>query len=204
MQPLLKKFGLFVLFGCAIFGGTIAFMRTTTPTVQISEHNHTSAFDHSKCAAMIIDRPLPALNLQTTDASFIDAIEMSKQKPVIMIRYLGYGCSHCVEQLTELHALADSLRQYGISVLAFSSDSPEDNRAMLRAMKYDPAVFSVLADAHDNAAKKLGGQFREEGGATTQLHIAMIVRNGIVRFANFDTKPFMDVRYLFVRAKGLL
>jgi thioredoxin-dependent peroxiredoxin len=204
MNPLIKKFALFALLGCVVFGGTMAFMRSTTPALPASEHNHTSAFDHSKCATMIVDRPLPALNLQTTNQAFVDAIEISKQKPVIMIRYLGYGCSHCVEQLTAINALADSLKQYGIPVLAFSSDAPEDNILMLKAMKYDTSVMSVLSDYSDNSAKKLGGQFREENGTTTQLHIAMIVRNGIVRFANFDTKPFMDAPYLLARAKGLL
>ncbi len=204
MNDFVKKMALFAVIGIAVFGGTIAFMRSTTPPIPTNEHQHTSAFDHSKCAAMIVDRPLPALNLQATNQVFVDAIELSKQKPVIMIRYLGYGCSHCVEQLTAINALSDSLKQYGIPVLAFSSDTPEDNILMLKAMKYDTAVMSVLSDYSDNSAKKLGGQFREENGTTTQLHIAMIVRNGIVRFANFDTKPFMDAPYLFVRAKNLL
>ena len=121
---------------------------------------------------------------------------MSQKKPVIVIRYLGYGCSHCIEQLLALQKLTNRLKAGQIHVIAFSDDLPEQNQTVVQKYAFDPAVFTFAFDPAKSLARSIGAVYREEDGAMTELHVSLIVRAGRVDFANFDTKPYMDVANL--------
>jgi hypothetical protein len=56
---------------------------------------------------------------------------------VIVIRYLGFSCTHCVQQLTYLNEHAERLARLGVRVIAFSDDDAVTVGRMLARLQYD-------------------------------------------------------------------
>ena len=65
------------------------------------------------------------------DGQKLDLADISDDAPVIAVRYLGYGCEHCVQQLTYLNEHASELKKLGIRVIAFSEDDYELNERLI-------------------------------------------------------------------------
>ncbi|TAE26444.1 MAG: hypothetical protein EAZ92_10945 [Candidatus Kapaibacterium sp.] len=167
-------------------------------------HKHASSEDHKQCAANLTGKNLPATLLQNTDKTSLSPAELSDANAVIVIRYLGYSCSHCIEQLLALQKLTDRLKSARVKVIAFSDDTPEQNLVVLQKYEFDPAVFSFAFDPAKSLGRSIGAVYTEEDGAKTELHVSMVVRKRRVEFAHFDTKPMMDVEELLRRATAAL
>ena len=180
------------------------FMKSSKPEVPEGggEHRHATSEDHKECAAKVAGKPLPPLWLRNADNEPINIrAEIERNRATLFIRYLGYGCSHCIEQLLALQRRSEELKSAGIRVIAFSDDAPAENRAVIQKYGFAPEVFTLASDPVKSSARSLGAVYAETDGSTTELHVSLAVRGGKVVFAHFDSKPMMDVQELIDRAK---
>jgi peroxiredoxin len=203
MQPqfkhVLQRFGLAAVGLAVLLGGWFAFVRSTAPAPEAA-HNHASSEDHKECAAKIVGKPLPSFSITDADGHAVNVAQRSTQSPLILIRFMGNTCSHCMEQLVALNRHAAALKSSGVRVVALSEDGAEDNRATMKKYGFDASVFTFATDAAGLAAKDLGALYTEKDGSETELHVALVVKRGTVVFANYDTKPFMNVDELLRQA----
>ncbi len=200
-HSLLKKFGFAAVAIAVAFVCVYGFMRYSAPKQEpVQAHNHATSGDHKQCAVNIAGKQLPSLTLRDTDGRVVQAAQMSTVQPVILIRYLGYGCSHCIEQLLALQKNTDKLKALNAKVIAFSEDGADENKAVVKKYGFDENVFTFASDAANMSADQIGALYKEKDGTTTELHVAMVLENGRVIFANMDTKPFMDVQVLLTQA----
>ncbi|RPI67491.1 MAG: hypothetical protein EHM43_07895 [Ignavibacteriae bacterium] len=137
---------------------------------------------------------LPDLTLVSNSGSVNLASEIGST-PTIVIRFLGYSCTHCVEQLTYLNRHAGQLRTLGIRVIAFSSDDVATCDRLMRRMKYDPSVISVVSDP-DNAAARTLDLVGTEQNDQLDLHGAFVIRKNTVELSIYSTQPYMDIERL--------
>jgi peroxiredoxin len=195
-------FAIFKRFGVAAFGivggilGLAFFLRSSRPPEAEVSHLHSSKYDHSNCARLLWGRQLPATTHPLTEpnGSEIDLKALSQgQRSVILVRYLGYSCSHCIEQLIALNKRADTLKQLGVKIIAFSEDDAERNAVLMKKYQFDSDVFTLASDADNRFGKRLGAVFKEPNGEETNLHAAIVVRRDTVMFAVMDIKPFMAI-----------
>ena len=122
---------------------------------------------------------------------------------VILVRYLGYRCSHCVEQLTYLNSRAADLRRLGISVVAMSSDPTERWDDLVSAHGIDEAVFRYVPDTDGLAARGIGAQ-RVINDTLRDLHATIVIGNGQIKGAVYSDSPYMDVeRIIGLAAEGV-
>lgn len=115
--------------------------------------------------------------------------------PTILVRYLGFGCTHCVRQLSYLNEHAAELKRHGINVVAFSEDDAETNAALVERMGYDTRVLHVASDVNNAAARALGA-LRVEQGSERDLHASIVVHHGRVLLAVYGDQPYMDIEHL--------
>lgn len=124
---------------------------------------------------------------------------------VIVVRYLGYSCLHCVRQLTYLNQHAEALHKAGIRVIAVSEDNLETSRKLQERMNYHPEVFTFVSDPQNVIAASIGA-IRTENDTLLDLHASMVLHDGVVRFSTISNEPFMDVTMLIqhaVRSAGV-
>ncbi|MBU3699756.1 MAG: redoxin domain-containing protein [Candidatus Kapabacteria bacterium] len=118
---------------------------------------------------------------------------------VIIVRYLGYRCAHCVEQLTYLNEHASELKRLGISVVAISTDASERWEDLVRVQNIDTSVFGYVADPDGAIARSISAQ-QIINDTLRDLH-ATIVRVGAeVRAAVYSDSPYMDVARIIGQA----
>jgi peroxiredoxin len=122
---------------------------------------------------------------------------------VLVIFYLGYGCLHCVEQLSAFEPVAEDFRQAGVSIVAVSTDAPAGLEQSYSALKRPTGFpFPLVSDeplsifkayrAYDDFEKKpLHGLF-------------LIDAEGLVRWQDISHDPFKDTKFLLAEAKRLL
>jgi peroxiredoxin len=197
MLPIFKRFGI-AAFG--IIGGILALafvLRASRPPEEVeTSHLHSSKYDHSNCARLLWGKQLPRTVHTLTDINKqeIDLKTLSENTgSVVLIRYLGYSCSHCIEQLIALNKRADTLKKLGVRVIAFSEDDAEQNAAVAKKYGFDADVFTIASDADNRYGQRLGAVFKEPNGDETNLHAAIVVRRDTVMFAVMDIKPFMAI-----------
>jgi peroxiredoxin len=223
MLILLKRFALPASLVLMLLGGWTIFVRSTAqpeasaaaPATDNAHnsptHQHATAEEHKQCAVRVVGKPLPELLLKdargfafnpTHTPNALNAPQVpnaqnspdaSKAAPVLLVRYLGYSCSHCIQQLLALQKHSAALKRSGIRVIAFSEDSAEDNAVVIAKYKFDTAVFTFATDPDNAAGRALGAVYKEKDGSETELHISLVLRDGVVAFAAFDSKPFMDI-----------
>jgi len=138
--------------------------------------------------------PLPATTLHDGDA-VMDIATLGHDAPVILVRYLGFGCTHCVEQLTYLNDHADDLKRLGIDVVAFSEDDAWTNSRLIRRMGYDANVLRIVSDPDNAVARELQA-VRMVDDTLRDLHLSMVIRDGRVVFSAYTEQPYMDVERL--------
>jgi peroxiredoxin len=120
-------------------------------------------------------------------------------KPVVVIFYLGFGCIHCVEQLTAFLPRARDFAAAGIEVVAIGTDSSEALKGADADGKYP---FTVLSDK-DYSAFRACGAF--DDFERIPLHATILVdQAGRVRWQDIGAEPFKDPDFLLNEAKRLL
>lgn len=117
---------------------------------------------------------------------------VNSDESVILIRYLGFNCTHCVRQLTYLNSYAEQLRSNRIRVVAISSDDDRTNQRLVSRMGYDTTVFTFVSDPANRRAQILN-LIQTVEGKELDLHAAMVIRHGRLAFGIYSTQPFMDI-----------
>lgn len=111
---------------------------------------------------------------------------------VILVRYLGYECSHCVRQLLYLNEHSADLRRLGVTVLATSADPQERWEQMVEQTGLDTEVFTYLPDTAGTIARDLGA-LATINDTLRDLHATIVVKSGTVAFSVYSNEPFMEI-----------
>jgi peroxiredoxin len=121
-------------------------------------------------------------------------------KPTLVIFYLGYGCPHCMEQVTKFSGDIKKFKDAGIDVVAISTDNVE---ALQRSLNTDKKIpFPVVSDAKFEAFKayRVFDDFENQ-----PLHGTFLIdAKGLVRWHDIGYEPFMDTAFVLNEAKRLL
>jgi peroxiredoxin len=144
----------------------------------------------------------PSFSLQREDHSSISLSEYTG-KPVLVVFYLGAGCSRCIEQLNAFAPMAQDYKAAGIEIVAIGTDTPDGllkTFALAKDAKGFP--FPILSDHETNAFKA----YRAYDDFEHQpLHGAFLVDGGgKVRWQNISYQPFTDVKWLLEESRRLL
>jgi peroxiredoxin Q/BCP len=133
--------------------------------------------------------------------------ELAKDRPLVIVFYLGYGCSHCVAQLIAIDQDLHYFRELDADVVAISADEPSHTAE--RYQEYGRFGFPVLADV-DNSVGKAWGVYHpqtEEQPEFSRHGTFIVDRKGQVIFAETGTEPFLDNKsllHIIARSQGLL
>ncbi|MHA3775007.1 redoxin domain-containing protein [Verrucomicrobiota bacterium sgz303538] len=124
-------------------------------------------------------------------------------KPVLVMFYLGSGCSHCIEQLNVFGPATKDYAAAGITLLAVSTDSADAlHETFAKAKDAEGFPFSILADPKMDAFKSYRAFDDFEN---TPLHgMFLIDRSGYVRWQDISYEPFKDAAWLLKESKRLL
>jgi len=126
-----------------------------------------------------------------------------KGRPVLMLFYLGSGCSHCIEQLNTFGPMAKEFAAAGIDLLAVSTERGEDLHKTYALAKDDGGFpFPILAD-ETLATFKAYRAF--DDFETMPLHGTFLIdANGLVRWQDISFQPFTQAKWLLTESKRLL
>ena len=133
--------------------------------------------------------------------------ELGKGRPVVVVFYLGYGCSHCVAQLLALDKDLHYFSELDADIVAISSDSPEHTAERYR--EYGEFHFPVLADVDYGVSQKWGVyQPETDEKPEFMYHGTFIVdSHGKVVWGAQGKEPFLDIKtllHVLARSQGLL
>lgn len=137
-------------------------------------------------------QPLPTLVM--SDGRAIDIVQLSAERPVVLVRFLGSLCSHCMQQIVAINEQADTLRKLDAMVIAFSNNPPAKCAEVTQQYRIDTNVIAICSDSDNNCARALGASIRERDESTTNLHAILVVRKGLVLFEHFSTTPLMTLQ----------
>jgi peroxiredoxin len=146
-------------------------------------------------------QPAPAPVWSLTDAKGGScALKDYQKRPVIVVFFLGHGCSHCMEQLKTFSARAKDFDKEGISLIAVSTEKQEDLQRALESAK--PMPFPVLADGQLEAFKS----YRAYDDFERQpLHGTFLIDGaGRIRWQDISYDPFTNLDFLLQESRRLL
>jgi peroxiredoxin len=149
----------------------------------------------------LVWQPTPAPVWSLPDArGKILSNKMYAGKPALVIFYLGYGCSHCMEQVNKFGAEQKKFHDAGISIVAISTDTTE---ALQRSLNGDKKIpFRVASDPKGEVFQ----QFRAyDDFEQLPLHGTFLIDgSGLVRWHDIGYEPFMDAAFVLNEARRLL
>jgi len=149
-------------------------------------------------------RPSPAPGWALFDSKGqAHGLEQHAGRPVLVVFYLGSGCTHCIEQLNVFAPVAKSFAEAGIDLVAVSTDSPDVLHQTLDKAK-DAAgfPFPILSDS-TLATFKAYRAF--DDFEQMPLHGAFLIdAAGLVRWQDIGFQPFREATWLLGEAKRLL
>ena len=132
--------------------------------------------------------------------------DLAKDRPLVVVFYLGYGCSHCVAKLIAIDKDLHYFRELDADVVAISAD--ESMHTAEKFQEYGRFHFPVLADV-DNAVGQAWGVYQPQTEQHDEFakHGTFIVdRKGKVIFAEIGVEPFLDNKsllHIVARSQGL-
>ena len=126
-----------------------------------------------------------------------------KGRPLLLVFYLGSGCSHCVEQLNALGPVAKEYTAAGIDIIAVSTDNAGDlNKTFVQAKDAQGFPFPIVADPGLAAFKAYRAFDDFENQA---LHGTFLIDcAGYVRWQDISSQPFSNVKWLLAESRRLL
>ncbi len=149
-------------------------------------------------------QPTPATSWRLAGANGQPvSLDDYRDKPVVVIFYLGSGCLHCVEQLQQFAPLATKYAEAGISLVAISSEPLDTLQGSLEKLSpKEPIPFPLAADP-DLAVFK---DYRAyDDFEKMPLHATYLIdAGGLVRWHDVSFEPFSDAEFLLGEAKRLL
>ncbi len=144
----------------------------------------------------------PAWSLPDADGK-PHALADHKGKPVLVVFYLGSGCTHCIEQLNIFAPLTAQFAEAGIQIIAVSTDSaPGLQKTFAQAKDTKGFPFPIVADP-DFSTFKTYRAF--DDFEHIPLHGTYLVDgDGFIRWQNISYQPFRDAAWLLTESKRLL
>ena len=126
-----------------------------------------------------------------------------KGRPVLVVFYLGSGCTHCIEQLNVFGPMTKEFGDAGISIVAVSTDNAADlQRTLSQAKDGAGFPFPIVADP-EFAAFKAYRAF--DDFERIPLHGTFLIDGaGHVRWQDISYQPFRDAKWLLGESKRLL
>jgi peroxiredoxin len=149
--------------------------------------------------------PAPLWSLKDAEGKPFQAQHCS-DSPQLVLFYLGSKCAHCVQQLGKFAALAEDFRNQNISIVAISSETPEQLSKQRAAKGGDAYPFPLLSDD----ALKIFKEYRcYDDFEKTPLHGTFLIDAGKdgrarIRWQDISYDPFMDAPFLLAECKRLL
>lgn len=138
-------------------------------------------------------RQVETLPLVTAaDGRSVDIIKLSYDQPVVIIRFLGSLCSHCMQQIVALNERASTFRTLNARVIAFSNNPPLKCAEVTRAYHIDTAVVTICSDTGNTCSQALGTTIVETDGSTTDLHAFLVIDKGLVLYEYYSASPLMS------------
>jgi peroxiredoxin len=144
----------------------------------------------------------PAWTLEDDNGATRSLAEF-KGRPVLVVFYLGSGCSHCIEQLNTFSPMTKDFRDAGISIVAVSTEPPDElHKTFAKAIDDAGFPFPILADPK-LAAFKAYRAF--DDFENMPLHGTFLIDGaGLVRWQDISYRPFTQAKWLLGEAKRLL
>lgn len=132
------------------------------------------------------------------------SLEQYRGRPVIVVFYLGHGCLHCTQQLHAFIPTAKDFAKAGISIVAVSTDTPDDlNKAWEGAKLEGGKIPFPLASDHDLKVFKSFGAY--DDFEKSPLHGTFLIDGqGKIRWQDISAEPFMDTKFLLKESQRLL
>lgn len=161
----------------------------------------------SSQAHALLQQSVPDFSLPDDQQTRKSLSDLGSNRPVVVVFYLGYGCSHCVAQLVALEKDLHYFRELDAEIIAISADSPEHTAQ--RFAEYGRFGFPVLSDA-DRAVASQWQCLHPATDETPELmdHGTFIVdRTGKMIWACRGKEPFLDNRTLLkvlAQSQGLM
>jgi peroxiredoxin/tetratricopeptide (TPR) repeat protein len=126
-----------------------------------------------------------------------------KGRPVLVVFYLGSGCTGCMEQLNIFAPLAKEFDAAGISLVAVSTDAvPGLHETFAKAADKVGFPFPIVADPELVAFKayRAFDDFEK-----IPLHGTFLIDGeGLVRWQDLGFQPFREAKWLLGESKRLL
>ncbi|MBG88853.1 MAG: alkyl hydroperoxide reductase [Verrucomicrobiales bacterium] len=124
-------------------------------------------------------------------------------RAVIVIFYLGSGCTHCIEQLSVFAPLSDEFKKLGVSLVGIGTD---DRKGLVKSAKLAADKggfpFPLLADPDMNVFRKYRAYDDFE---KMPLHGTFLISpNGKVLWQDISFEPFTETEFLLNEAERLL
>ena len=124
-------------------------------------------------------------------------------KAVIVIFYLGAGCTHCIEQLAAFHPLKDDFEKLGISLVGISTDSRYGlAKSAELAAKDGGFSFPLVADPALSVFKRY--RCYDDFEKLTLHGTFLISPQGRVLWQDISYEPFTKTDFLLKESKRLL
>ena len=129
------------------------------------------------------------------------SLNQYKGRPLVLIFYEGSGCLRCATQLNAFAQNAQEFADSGISLVAISTDSPEELKKSLATYKNRGGFpFPLLSDANRDAFKA----YRSVDFNNQPLHGTFLIdAQGNVRWGQISDRPFNDPAFVLDQAKQL-
>jgi peroxiredoxin len=130
--------------------------------------------------------------VKSAEGFSVDIVKESYNHPVIVIRFLGSLCSHCMQQIVALNEKAPVLKSINVRVIAFSNNPPEKCAEVARNYHIDTSVISICSDADNACSKVIGTTILERDNSITDLHAFIVIDKGLVLREHYSTTPLMS------------
>jgi peroxiredoxin len=125
-------------------------------------------------------------------------------RPVLVIFFLGRGCTHCMEQLNVFAPMTEAYRKVGIEIVAISTDSIGGLKQTFQDSdeKKNPFPFTLLSDQSLDRFKAYRAYDDFE---TMPLHGTYLVDGEQrIRWQDISFEPFMHPEWLLEECERLL
>ena len=155
----------------------------------------------------LLGQVAPNFSLPDVNRSPQEMSKLGKDRPLVVVFYLGYGCSHCVAQLLALDKDQHYFRELDADIVAISSDTSDHTAG--KYQEYGEFHFPVLSDI-DYAVATQWGTYQPETEEKPEFmkHGTFVVdRSGRVIWAAVGNEPFLDnktLMHVLAKSQGLL
>lgn len=155
----------------------------------------------------LLNQPAPEFSLPDVNGLKQTLSELGKGRPVVVVFYLGYGCSHCVAQLLALDKDLHYFSELDADIVAISSDSPEHTAEKYK--EYGEFHFPLLSDVDYAVSQKWGVYQPETDEKPEFMHHGTFVvdSHGKVIWGAQGKEPFLDNKtllHVLAKSQGLL